>query len=147
MRTLASLKPLAGFLVGAALGAALALIYDPIAFFFGGYGSGWVSASLAVLLAWAAAFGAGLLAARIAGQFEIPVATLSVLTGAVLVQSGATNLPLLNWHVVFYGGLYPIFAFFGGAIVYARRHERHEHDPSFAERPVGTTDSEKSGLR
>ncbi len=123
--TSAALKPLAGFSMGAILGAALALVYDPIGFLLGGYGrSGLVSALLAFCLSLALAFGAGLLAAHIAGRFEIPVAALSVLAGAALVESGAPDLPLLDWHVVFYGGLYPVFAFFGGAVVYARRHER-----------------------
>lgn len=116
-----ALRPLTGVLLGAALGAALATVYDPIAVLMGGYG-GW--GVVGAPLSWAAAFGAGLLAARIAGRFEITVATLSVLAGAAMAQSGATDLPLLDWHAVFYGGLYPIFAFFGGALVRARRHER-----------------------
>ena len=126
MDTSAALKLLAGFSMGAILGAALALVYDPLGFLLGGYGdSGLVFALLAFFLSLALAFGAGLLAARIAGRLEIPVAALSVLAGAALVvESGAPDLPLLDWHVVFYGGLYPVFAFFGGAVVYARRHER-----------------------
>ena len=107
-----TLKPLTGFLVGTALGAALATVYDPIAVLMGGY-RGW--GAVGALLSCAAAFGAGLLAARMAGRFEIPVAAL---------------LPLLDWHAVFYGGLYPIFAFFGGAAVHARRRERRGAEPS-----------------
>ena len=128
MDTSAALKLLAGFSMGAILGAALALVYDPLGFLLGGYGdSGLVFALLAFFLSLALAFGAGLLAARIAGRLEIPVAALSVLAGAALVvESGAPDLPLLDWHVVFYGGLYPVFAFFGGAVAHARRHERGE---------------------
>lgn len=130
MGTLAPPKPLAGFIIGATLGAALALVYDPIAILLGGSGAGAAPALLAVLVPAAAAFGAGLLAARIAGRLEVPVATLSVLVGAAIAQSWTSDLPLLDWHAVFYGGLYPIFALFGGAMVHARRHERRGAEPS-----------------
>ena len=128
MGVLAPLKPLAGFLVGAALGAALATVYDPVGVLMGGY-RGW--GAVGAPLSWAAAFGSGLLAARTAVRFEILVAALSVLAGAALVKSaGDPTLPLLDWHAVFYGGLYPIFAFFGGAAVHARRRERRGAEPS-----------------
>ena len=120
------MRPLIGFLVGAALGAALTLVHDPVIVLMGDF-YGWriIPALLFALLSWAAAFGIGLLAARLSGRFEIPAATLSVLVGAAIVQSiGDPNLPLLDWHVVFYGGLYPVFAFFGGAVAYARRQGR-----------------------
>ncbi len=105
-----------GFAVGAFLGAALSAAVDPLIFFF-------ALSFLLALLSWAAAFAIGFLSARIAGRFEVPVAAVSVWLGSAIEQGVGGGLPLFGIGVLFYGGIYPILALFGGAIAYARRHE------------------------
>ncbi len=116
-----------GFAVGAFLGAALSAAVDPLILFFPDIfpdsGGRFALLFLLALLSWAAAFAIGFLSARIAGGFEVPVAAVSVWLGSAIVQSVGGGLPLFGIGVLFYGGIYPILALFGGAIAYARRHE------------------------
>lgn len=113
----------AGFVVGVVLGAALSGIAGPVGMgvFFTDFSSlGSVLLFLLALLSWVVASGIEALAARIAERFEIPMALLSVLIGTMagqsLMEGVAFGLPAL-WA----GPACPLFALFGGAMVYARR--------------------------
>lgn len=117
------LRSLVGFVVGTVLGAGLYLVAGEasLGFFFTDFsGVGSLLLFLLALLSWAAAFGVGVVAAFIAERFEIPVALLSVLVGAMIAQVARDSSPFALSPGLTYG----VFALFGGAVVYARRQGR-----------------------
>jgi len=120
------LRMLTGFTTGTVLGAALYTVSGELSlgFLFADFsGPGSWLLFLLALVSWAAAFGVGALAARIAGSLEAPIALLSVLTGTTVAQVLA-NGGSLGGGSFLPGLVYGLFALFGGALLYARRQER-----------------------
>lgn len=126
------LRTLLGVVAGTVLGATLYLVAGEVSlgFFFVDFsGIGSLLLFLLALLSWAAAFGIGVLTARIAGRFEIPVAVLSVLIGTSIAQVINEGIVFVSFSTTL---IYGVFALFGGAIVYARRQERLRNEQQSA---------------
>lgn len=114
---------LTGFLLGVVSGAALYLVAGEagLGIFLADFsGFRHLLTFLIAFLSWSAAFLAGALAAWVAKRLEIPVAAVSVLAGTAI----AFGLLEGSFYFLVPNLVYGLFAFFGGAIVYARRQER-----------------------